>query len=315
MKGLSAITLAVAVTMSATAFAAPKNSTKKTSVASTSSISGAATTSPALTSPTAVGASAGSIGATLPTTAPKNWSIDLYTENYYGVRAANTNGGGEIENFSFVGINYKLSDKYKAYVRPSFSGVIGADSETDSKMQIADTEVGLRISKIAQWKNGGINLSNRLYLPTSKASQEAGQVARLRENLVINQEIGKNFEIGHLTDPRFAFHTQNEYRNAKGELVQTKDIALVQYAYATAKANDKLSATLALGTIDSWERSDRTQTSKGYLDISASAQLTKEIGLTLGVDSEPNIGHKQDKRFTFMRDTDTQYYMNVMASM
>ncbi len=311
MKGLSAITLAVAVTLSATAFAAPK---KSTSVASTSSTAGASSSSPALSSPTATATSAGSIGAALPSAPAKKWSMNLYTENYYGVRDANTSAGGAIANNSFVGVNYTLTDKYKAYIRQNFTGGIAADSKTDSKMNLADTELALKIANLAKWNGGSVAFANRLYLPTGRTSQATDQIARLRANVVISHEFGKHFEVGHLTDPRYTIHTQNEY-TLDGKVSKTSDMKLVQYAYATAKANDVLSATVALGTIDSWERGSGDQTSQGYLDVAASAQLTKAIGLTIGIDSEPNIGHKQEKRFTFMRDTETEYYMNLMATM
>ena len=315
MKGLSAITIAVAVAVtSSVAVAAPKKSAKSQTVASTSAVSGATIASPALSSPTATATSAGSIGATLPTAPAKKWSVDLYSEGYYGVRAMNTNGGGSIASASFVGANYKLSDKYKAYVRQNFGGAIAADDQADTRMQVEDTEVALKIANLAKWNGGSLSLSNRLYLPTGRTSQATDQVARLRENLVLSHELSKYFEVGHVTDPRYTFNTKNEYR-IDGKVKKTSDVKLVQYAYATAKANDILSATVALGTIDSWQRANGEQSSQGYLDIAASAQLTKQIGLTIGVDSEPNIGHKQEKRFSFMRDTETEYYMNVMASM
>ena len=313
MKGLSAITLAVAVTLSATAFAAPTKGSKSTSVASTSATAGAAT-STSLSSPTATATSAGSIGATLPAAPAKKWSVDLYSEGYYGARAMNTNGGGSIASASFVGVNYKLSDKYKAYIRQNFDGAFAADSKSDSKMNVQDTELALKIAKLAKWNNGSFNLANRLYLPTGHNSRATEQIARLRLNLAVSQELGKHFEVGHLTDPRYAFHTQDQYM-LDGKMKKTTDSKFVQYAYATAKANDELSATVALGTIDSWEKASGKQTSNGYLDIAASAQLTKAIGLTVGVDNEPNIGKGQEKRFSFMRDTETEYYMNVFASM
>ena len=313
MKSLSAITLAVAVTVSTSAFAAPNNSA---TVASTSATAGASTSSPALSSPTAAATSAGSIGATLPAAPSKKWSVDLYSEGYYGVRAMNTDGGGSIASASFVGVNYKLSDKFKAYIRQNASGAIAADDKTDTKMQIDDTEVALKVANLAKWEGGNLSLSNRLYLPTGKTSGLTEQVARLRENLVISHELSKKFEIGHVSDPRYTFHTRNEYKNSAGKVTPTADLKLVQYAYATAKANDVLSATVALGTIDTWARGNgQSLESKGYLDIAASAQITKEIGLTIGVDSEPSMGKGQAKRFTFMRDTETDYYMNVFASM
>ncbi len=311
MKSLSAITLAVAVTVSTSAFAAPNNSA---TVASTSATAGASTSSPALSSPTAAATSAGSIGATLPAAPSKKWSVDLYTENYYGMRAMNTDGGGSVANASFVGVNYKISDKLKAYIRQNASGAIAADDKTDTKMQIDDTEVALKVANLAKWEGGNLSLSNRLYLPTGRTSQATDQIARFRLNLVTSHELNKTFEVGHVVDPRYAFNTQDEYQ-IDGKTKKTTDAKFVQYGYATAKANDVLSATVALGTIDSWERGNGKQSSNGYLDIAASAQLTKQIGLTVGVDSEPNIGKGQDKRFTFMRDTETEYYMNVFASM
>ena len=312
MKGLSAITLAVAVTVSTTAFAAKSKVKAVDAGATSASLAPAAATS----NPSAMSASGtGAIAAPAPTASEKNWSVDLFAINYYDVVAAEQ-GKGKMEALSYAGFNRKLSNGKKVFLRQWFSGDISNETSIDSKYRVDDTELGLGLGKLAKWNNGGISLTNRLSLPTGKMSRAMGKTAGIRLDLSTSHEIGKNLEVGHLLSPRVSIQSRDRWTNPEdGKTKETGLAKLFQYGYVTAKANDKLSATVALGTIETISKRSGTRGSNSYLDISTTAQLTKQLELSLGVDSEPNQGAKQGKRHAFLRNDETQYYMSLSATL
>lgn len=190
------------------------------------------------------------------------------------------------------------------------------DAKADDKFAFADTELGLGLGKVIEWDNGkgGVSVTNRLFLPTGKSSIEAGQIARIREVVKTSYQLNKTIEVGHILDPRLHIQSRQSTIDAKGVENENALVALPQYAFAEAKLNDVFSTTVAFGTYDKWSTRG-TQGSESYLDIAGSAQLTKALALTLGIDNSANIGSGQKERHAFFRPSETSYYMNVYASM
>lgn len=318
MKSLSAITLVAAVAMSTSAFAAPA----KTKAKASDVTSGATLASPASStnlpnsSPSAVSATAeGSTTGSLKQAVPSKISADIYTEGYLTFQDAN-NGTGNIKNFNFVGLNYKLNDKMKAYIRQNFSAAVAVDSAKNDKWTFEDTELGLGLGKIVEFANGkgGVSLTNRLYLPTGEGSRKAGQIARLREVIKTSYQLTNKIEVGHVLDPRIYAQSRQSYIDSKGEEAETKIAVVPQYFTVEAKLSDMFSTTFAAGTVDSFSLRGSRE-SEHYLDLAGSAQLTKALALTLGVDNSGNMGVGQKERHAFLRSNETSYYMNVLASM
>lgn len=314
MKGLSAISAALLVAATSAAVAAT-NSTN-TSTTSTGALEASASTSsvstPANTSPST---SAGTISGSLQQAAPKKWSADFYAESYLGVQDANK-GQGNAASAAFVGINYKINDRFKTYIRQNVGASFSNQEGKDSKYTMEDTEIGLGLGKIVSWNDGGIAVTNRFYLPTGEASRNAGQIARLREVIKTSQTLDGSFEVGHILDPRIHFQSRDTFINAEGKEKETAGYKLVQYAYLEAKLNDIFTTTAAMGTEDAWTRRSGIRTAANhYIDLSGTAQLTKEIALTVGLDNSGKVGKDQERRHAFMRSDETSYYMNVFASM
>lgn len=320
MKGLSAITVALAVTVTSSAFAAT-SSTKATAKKADGAATTTAVAMPSNSSPAAQAASTGSgtITAPVPAAAAKKWSMDLYAESYYDVDKAE-HGQGQMDTAEFVGVNYKLKDNLKTYIRQNFSAQLDTGAKDGAQAgtfaRIDDTELGLGLSKIATWGNeGSLSITNRLYLPTGRNSIAAGKIVQLREVIIASQPVNKHLELGAVLDPRLYVYTKDSYINDMGKEKKTKDAASYQYGYVTGKANDDLSATAALGTYNALQHHGHSTGAITYLDISASAQVTKALALTLGLENDADISSAAKRSHAFLRRDETQYYMNMMASM
>ena len=314
MKGLSIFTAAVAVAVSSTAVAAPSAKSKPASSSASieapaNSAKANSTSSPSATAVT----TGGTVSSAMPKAPTKKWSADIYADNYYTVADANK-GEGSMAAAAFVGVNRQLSEKMKVYIRQNFSADIAATSAGKDKFKFDDTELGLGLGKVVEWDNGGIAVTNRLYLPTGEGSRAAGQIARIREVIKTSQKLNKTFEIAYILDPRLHIQSQDSYM-VDGKSKETAFAKLPQYAWLTGKMNSTFSTGLGFGTVDSWTRRSGTQASQSYLDINGSAQLTEQLSLTVGLDNSADIGKKQAQRHAFFRPSETSYYMYLFASM
>jgi len=99
---------------------------------------------------------------------------------------------------------------------------------------------------------------------------------------------------------------------------------LIEYFYATAH-KDKTSGTFILGTYDFWYNKVAdvdpagnptggylaTHQSYIYTDISATIQLIKEVALTAGVENDLRTDSHHPYEFSWLRERETYYYLNL----
>ncbi len=181
-------------------------------------------------------------------------------------------GGGRLSTYNYLTLATYVGNSYRFGIRTPFqyntagTDRFNGDKNNDSELFLQDVILSLQKFDLAYlpW-DLGLYWEGRVYLPTSKNSQQAKTVARLRNDFILSKVFNRYFEMEYSN--KFSYYIQsrttysNSFEDADGETVSvvssTKRMALDHWLQAWGKITPQIGVGWKIGGEDEyWNESD-----------------------------------------------------------
>lgn len=257
--------------------------------------------------------------------------MDWYTYAESNIRETNTDGGVISTSGSFVGLNYKLSDSAKVYIRQQYGFAVPGTGAGDKKvdeleMKAEDLYLRYQNSNFLTFGNE-IKLGGRatLTLPTGEGTRTKADSAHnglLSVRGTLSQQINKVFSWDYLA--------QVGYNNMANKGTFNTDRSLVagttQYAFSHVAGLNAdvlgLTFTQNLGQKAKWKHETEDVGVEQTNVVNLTTSVSKSVGplyMAIGVSQDQSImsDAAADKKFSVDKiydDKSTAYYLEMQVS-
>ena len=256
-------------------------------------------------------------------------SADFYLESDAHVREIKDRRPSAVVFQYFAGPRYSLGQTTSVYIWPQWSTVYNsASGPLEDKTRAAngvthmgDTIIGISDSKLARWGNGGSLLGiGRFYIPTGELSRSIGQRGLLFSRMIATQPLNKRLNLIFQAITEYWLQSRNSSINSTGKLVGNPNFEIVPFFSLSAKVFEHLNFTQSLGMDYTWVRGDaavnlaRKITTQTYIDTSVSTDVIPHLTVFLGANNDGATLNNGSGGFRAYRDSETYYYMMLLAS-
>ncbi len=208
-----------------------------------------------------------------PVVPEKKWSAVLESENYKGA-ATNLYAGDAVADEKGE-VKYKINDRSSISLAQEWSRSYAGDAYTHTTLN--DTSIRYTRSGYKLPSNIDFAAQGRVYVPTSTASQDAGQITQLRLYNMFSKPVAKNVEIALLVCPRLFVQD-----NAGSDEAGANQFRLFNSFGVKYSLSDKVAFEQTVGMYSKWkngtERADNLDASTSVY-IAATSWLDLNIGL------------------------------------
>lgn len=197
---------------------------------------------------------------TLNTAVPARWTYSYIVENETSTKQFNK-GNSSLDFINWLSINYNMSNTATLLLRPTWimtnKGTDTSDGLVEGGTVLGDFKVMYDDYYAIFGENNKTEFTGHVYLPTSKSSQNAGQITRLRTEWDTSIFQNVNFKFGNYTNINYYAHEhQSSVDPVSGARSATVAGKLEQKLYLNYMPNGKWTLGTASGFIDAWYRGD-----------------------------------------------------------
>ena len=172
--------------------------------------------------------------------ASKKWSVKLESENVKTMTSQNTSYDGDIQAYQYLHAGYKLADNLSTAVVSTWTQRYGY-KENSSQTTFEDLHVRLTRSNLFNTGSMSWTTQGRVYLPTSRSSNEANQYAQVRGYLIGSQSLSNKLGLELVISPRYYIYENDNRTTGKN------DWRILNSAGLKYSVNDALAVETTLG--------------------------------------------------------------------
>lgn len=326
-------TLAVTTLVSTSAFAAPTPAAKK-AAAKTNKATATAKAAPVvaptenIAAPAVVTPASGGQSSVAAPTAPAAAATKKFTGKVTDRAAFKMNDANRASEATQADgamdprLGYSLSESTSVGLGTTILHSFGATDSGKTGWTVTDIFGQVQNSNAATVLGNKLKAGGRLYVPSSEASQAAGQVGRVRADLTVERAIGP-VTVSYYAAPQYYFQRNATYKNAEGKIEGTRNFRLFHYLGVSGELAPKLSAYSQIGLDQGWFNSDEQQIEKNartsakiYTETAVEYAFNSNVSVAVGVGQvDPDmLAQAPNQQGPLYRDEVTSYFLEGTVS-
>lgn len=202
-------------------------------------------------------------------------------------------GGASYSAYSYLGLNYKLSETRSWSLRPVFNsnseGLDKSGKKVNADFSWGDAHLVYSDKEIATLGPAGVSTNFKLYLPTSEFSRQIHTVAVFRPETFVAYDLGGKMWLTWVIKPDFFIQSQTTFEDPSSPAVggsykrkATSLAALEHYLEFKRELNKVFAIKPYVGFKENWTHAGGTP------DLKAAHNTSAKLGV--GIDLRPLEG-------------------------
>ncbi len=243
-------------------------------------------------------------------------------QSYFGLASATAKqvqeGAPSISIYNYVGANYKLSQDERINIRPAFSiytsGFDQYGIQQNTEVKLGDLYINYANYKLAllpgEW---GLSGQFRLYLPTSKSTQDKKTICYLNAWIVTEKGLTNGWGTSYNMKPTYYFQSQKAYRNEYERLNTDGTLSSIietganpigkldHYMTLSKYLNETFTPKIDLGFLHGWNYTSdyvsKGSASRNQLKIAPGTEIhvNRSLWFLVGIENDIDLN---DTRFS-----------------